>query len=67
MESTLEEIKHTVRSIIISSPKKLSIEELLKDYNSIEGCRLPFRRLGFNSEIELLQNMKDTLSVSFSY
>lgn len=63
----MDSIKHTLRSIIISSPKKLSVEELTNDYYSIEGSKLPFRALGFKSNIELLQSMNDTIAVSFPY
>lgn len=64
MEDQFEEVKINVRSLLTSSLKSLSIEQLQKDYCEQEGEFLPYKRLGFNSTIELLQNMQDILTVS---
>jgi len=66
MSNEFEEVKINVRSLLTSSPKQLSIEQLLKDYRKQEGEILPFKRLGFNSIFELLQNLKDILIVSIN-
>lgn len=59
-----DDVKVCVRSLLISSPKPLSILEIQKDYFLQEGKCIPYDILGFNSVIELLQNMKDVLIVS---
>lgn len=64
MLKEFEEVKINVRSLLTSSKSQLSIEQLLKDYREQEGENLPYKRLGFNSVIDLLQNMKDILTVS---
>ncbi|VVC41072.1 OST-HTH/LOTUS domain,Tudor domain [Cinara cedri] len=61
--NAMDELKQSLRSIIISSRSRLSIEELRKDYYTIEGRQLPYKRFGFNSVIELIQNMSDTFSI----
>ncbi|KAE9545241.1 hypothetical protein AGLY_000784 [Aphis glycines] len=63
MAVDLKEVKINVRSLLTSSQKPLSILQLQKDYREQEGCNLPYRSLGFNSVIELLQNMTDVLTV----
>jgi len=63
MAVDLKEIKISVRSLLTSSQKPLSILQLQKDYREQEGCNLPYRTLGFSSVIELLQHMKDVLTV----
>lgn len=61
-----DEVKITIRSLLTSSQKSLSIEELQRDYRAQEGKPIPFRHLGFNNVIELLQSMKDILNVSIN-
>lgn len=63
----IDEYKETLRNLIISSPNSLTINQLRNDYLTFEGDGLDFKSLGFNSIIELIQNMDDVLSVSFSY
>lgn len=66
MTVDFNEVKINVRSLLTSSPKKLSIGQLLKDYYQQEGENLPYKSMGYNSVIELLQNMKDVLIVSIT-
>lgn len=66
MESDLNEIKITVRSLITSSAKQLTIKDFVRDYKEAEGKSLPFGVFGFNSVIEFLQNMKDVLTVNIN-
>jgi len=63
MAVDLNEIKINVRSLLTSSQKPLSILQLQRDYREQEGYTLPYRRLGFSSVIELLQNMTDVVTV----
>lgn len=64
--SVLNEVKINVKSLLISSQKPLSIEELEKDYINQMGECLPYKLCGFNTIFELLQNMKDILIVCFT-
>lgn len=61
MESNLNEVEVIVKSLITSSSKKLTINDLVRDYKEAEGKSLPFKIFGFNSVIELLQSMKDII------
>jgi len=67
MAVDLNEVKINVRSLLTSSQKPLSISQLQRDYCDQEGCNLPYRGLGFNSVIELLQNMTDVVTVIIFY
>jgi len=64
MSNEFEDVKTCVQSLLTSSLNELSIEQLLKVYRELEGKDLPYKSLGFNSVIELLQNMSDILTVS---
>lgn len=58
-----DEVKINVRSLLTISKESLSIRQLQKDYFEQEGENLPYKSLGYNSVIELLQDMKDVLVV----
>lgn len=60
----LKELGVILRSILTSAPGNITISEVLRDYRSLEGCSLPFRKLGFNTVYELLNSMGDVLTVS---
>lgn len=64
MGEELKEVKINIRSLLTSSKKQLSVQELLKDYRESEGQHIPYRKLGFNSIYELLQNFDDVVTVS---
>jgi hypothetical protein len=63
MATEYDEVKINIRSLLTSSQKPLSIQEVQKDYYEQEGKYIPYKNLGFNSIIELLQNMNDVLVV----
>lgn len=56
------ELKNTIRAVIISVPKPLSLTQLRKDYKDI-----PYRQLGHNSLSKFLKSMQDTVRVSKIY
>lgn len=60
----LKEFKCTAVSLLTSSKGSLSIEQFRKDFLAIVGTNIPFKLLGFNSDIELLQSVTDILIVS---
>ncbi|XP_050535661.1 metacaspase-2-like isoform X2 [Daktulosphaira vitifoliae] len=61
MAESLEELKINIRSLLTSSPKKLSIEQLLKDYYAQEGEKVPYVKFGFKTIFDLLRIMSDVL------
>lgn len=67
MANNFEELKINVRSLLTISQKSLTIEQLQKNYREHEGENIPYKRFGFNSTIELLQNMQDVLTVCINY
>lgn len=60
----LNYLKMVIRSLLTSSPGKVTISQMLNEYLNYEGCNLPFKHLGFKTIFELLENMKDVLKVS---
>lgn len=60
----LNYLKMVIRSLLTSSPGKVTISQILNEYLNYEGCNLPFKHLGFKTIFELLENMKDVLKVS---
>jgi len=60
----LKDLKMVIRSILTSSPGKMTISQILNEYLNYEGCNLPYKHLGFKTIFELLGNMNDVLKVS---
>ncbi|KAF5298299.1 hypothetical protein FQR65_LT09810 [Abscondita terminalis] len=63
MANEFEELKKVVTGILVSSPLRLSISKIDKDYEEIIGERIPFRRLGFTSLEGCLRSMTDILEI----
>jgi len=60
----LNDLKMIIRSILTSSPGKMTILQILNEYLNYEGYNLPYKHLGFKTIFELLENMNDVLKVS---
>ncbi|CAG5123075.1 unnamed protein product, partial [Candidula unifasciata] len=58
------ELKKKIRSLLLSAPLGLTLEELIKDYHSFIGERLPTRELGYSSVEELLQDIPDAVQMT---
>ncbi|XP_043645891.1 uncharacterized protein LOC122615083 isoform X2 [Drosophila teissieri] len=56
-------VKKVVHSLVVSSPGKMTIEKLLRDYRSEEGCNLPYSKLGFKDAESFLRSIRDTVTV----
>ncbi|KAL5236605.1 hypothetical protein ACI65C_004015 [Semiaphis heraclei] len=59
----LKDLKMVIRSILTSSPGKMTISQVLNEYLKFEGCNLPYKHLGFKTIFELLGNMNDVLKI----
>ncbi|CAH1731463.1 unnamed protein product [Aphis gossypii] len=59
----LNYLKMVIRSILTSSPSKMTISQILSEYSNYEGCNLSFEHLGFKTIYELLENMTDVLRI----
>ncbi|XP_022169440.1 uncharacterized protein LOC111033146 isoform X1 [Myzus persicae] len=59
----LKYLKMVIRSLLTSSPGRVTISQILNEYSNYEGCNLPYKHLGFNTVFELLENMNDVLKV----
>lgn len=54
------------RSILISSATGdvgIPIQQLFRDYRGIEGQPLPFRNYNYNSLLDFLRSIKDTVNI----
>ncbi|XP_039484644.1 uncharacterized protein LOC120447206 isoform X2 [Drosophila santomea] len=56
-------VKKVVHSLLVSSPGKMTIEKLMRDYRSEEGCNLPYSKLGFKDAESFLRSIPDTVTV----
>ena len=61
MDKTLEEVKKEIRSLLISSPVGLRLQDLLSDYRAMIGRHLPFKELGYSSALEMIKHMPDVV------
>jgi hypothetical protein len=60
-----EDLKKILRSLIVSSPQNITVDQLERDFLLQEGHVVPFRKLGYPSFIKYLESIPDTLYVSF--
>lgn len=67
MEEELKEIKADIRSVLTTSKLNLSVKDLQRDYLSLNGRPINYRKLGFSSIIELLLSFNDIVTVSYLY
>lgn len=56
--------KTIIRSLLISSPKSLTMHDLDSDYLKYEGHGIPFARLGYPNLKQFLSSIPDILNVS---
>ncbi|XP_008185199.1 uncharacterized protein LOC100158689 [Acyrthosiphon pisum] len=59
----LNYLKMVIRSLLTSSPGKVTISQILKEYHDYEGSNLPYKHFGFKNVFELLENMKDVVKI----
>ncbi|XP_050079165.1 probable serine/threonine-protein kinase clkA [Anopheles maculipalpis] len=59
----MEELKPIIRSLAISSAGGLTLQQLERDFNSLEGYSIPYQRLGFKSLASLLQTLTDVVQL----
>jgi hypothetical protein len=57
----LQEIKTVIRSILISSPRKVTIRSLQKDYFYLEGREIPF--FGHKNLLSFLKSIPDVCQI----
>lgn len=63
-KSKLTEVKAILKSLVLSSTEKITIDRLNRDYRDVEGEFIPFRRLGYGNLEQFLRSIPDTLMVS---
>lgn len=60
-----EEVKKNLRSLLLSAPAALTIDELKRDYHDFIMEPMPFRALGYVTIEDLLKDMSDALYVTW--
>ncbi|XP_063704358.1 uncharacterized protein LOC134833830 [Culicoides brevitarsis] len=63
MTPDLKTLKEDIRAILISSKNGLSISQLEKDYNKINGENIMYFSYGFTSMIDFLKSISDVVSL----
>lgn len=58
-----EELKTVLRGILISTPLKLRVQDLLRDYRKLEGKDVAFRKYGYATFVDLLSSISDVCVV----
>lgn len=64
MDQELQMVKNVLKSLLIVVPHGMTVAQLEKDFWEMEGRAIPFRRFSFNSLLEFLNSIPDTLFVS---
>ncbi|XP_033119146.1 uncharacterized protein LOC117118617 [Anneissia japonica] len=56
-----EDVKKLVRALLISAPLGLTVRQVEEDFEAVMGYRLPYQKLGYDTAVELLKDMKDVV------
>ena len=60
----LPELKTVLRGLLISTKRAMTLNDLSRDFKNQEGYDIPFRKFGFNSLLDFLNSITDTVQVS---
>lgn len=60
----LSEVKTILRSILISSPVVIDVNQLNKDFSEQEGIEIPYKKFGETSLIDFLKSIPDVLFIN---
>lgn len=63
-KNSLQNIKATLRSLINSKNRGMTLSDLERDYMNMEGRQIPFVELGYTRLETFLGSLTDTLVVS---
>ncbi|KAH8285185.1 hypothetical protein KR054_005905 [Drosophila jambulina] len=60
-EGKMSYVKKVIHSLVVSSPERMTIERLMRDYRSEEGSNVPYGALGFRDFESFLRSIPDTV------
>lgn len=63
MDKGLNNTKTVLRSLITASPNGITVQQLIKDYNEVEGTEIPHAALGFPRLDVFLHSLSDVCYV----
>ena len=64
-DKKFEMVRKDIRSLLISAPNGLKVQELLSDYRAMLGKHLPFQDLGYTSALDMIKDMPDVVRPVF--
>lgn len=59
----LSYVKKVIHSLVVSTPDRMTVEQLKRDYANEEGSIVPFMKLGFRDIESFLRSIPDTIMV----
>lgn len=62
-QGMLNYVKKVIHSLVVSTPMRVSVESLKRDYLNEEGSAVPFIKLGFKNIESFLRSIPDTVTV----
>lgn len=63
----LNYVKRVIHSLVVSTPDRVTIERLKRDYANEEGCPVPYNKLGFKDIESFLRSIPDTVVVNLHF
>ncbi|KAG8199547.1 hypothetical protein JTE90_009388 [Oedothorax gibbosus] len=63
MAQSLETVKKEVRSVLLTYPQGVSLEEFIRTYKNLLAARLPSREFGFTTPIDFLHSIPDVVHI----
>lgn len=60
--NTIETVKKDIRSLLVSSPRELTVLDLIRDYRQLVGHDIPYRRMGYNTIEDFIYAVPDVVT-----
>ena len=61
MRENKENVIKVIRALLLSAKHGLEVNELCSDYEKVESKPLPYRELGYNSAIDMVNDMPEVI------
>lgn len=62
-QGLLSYVKKVIHSLVVSTPDRMTVDRLRRDYANEEGTVVPFIKLGFKDIDTFLRSIPDTIMV----
>ena len=65
MAETIDQVKKSVRAVLLSNKKGVLLRDFCRDYRSLLGTEFPWKPFGYESPLDLLKDLTDSAVVKY--